>query len=476
MSIRKNALLIALLASAGLAFSACDDDDDNNNPSEDTGIDTDTDEPGDTAQVRVMHASWDAPAVDIYVNGAEPEAGSAFDAIEFGEGTPYLELPAGSYDIAVVPDGAGIGDAVFSADRLALEADTALTFWAYGSLTGEGDDNAFGVGIIEDPTVPSTENATVQVAHAASGVGPVDIFVNGDETFSDVALSDSLGSATELPTGIYTVGIGVAGAGEPILDFTAPLETPAYVTVFAVGDIGDDSGVSLIALLPTGDTLQILANARVRVLHASAIANGVTPTGVDVYDTNDLDTAVVTALPFEDGTGYLSIPSGDYSFNVYATGADTAEDAAALEIPELSYSPGVAYTLIAYDNDGAISAQRLEDNQLPVEAGFVRVRFVHNADGVGNGSDLGVSVLAGANTLFEDIGIGTASATADVAAESITLGADASGNGVADLTFTVPFDAFDGAWLNAHAINDDGDVFLLAHDASGATTRVNPNP
>ncbi len=48
----------------------------------------------DTAKVRVLHASPDAPAVDIYANGAE-----ILSDVPFGAISDYLEVPAGEYQI-----------------------------------------------------------------------------------------------------------------------------------------------------------------------------------------------------------------------------------------------------------------------------------------------------------------------------------------------------------------------------------------
>jgi hypothetical protein len=53
------------------------------------------------AQVRVAHFSPDAPAVDVYVNDDKVLSG-----VEYKTVSKYLELPAGSYDLAVRPAGA----------------------------------------------------------------------------------------------------------------------------------------------------------------------------------------------------------------------------------------------------------------------------------------------------------------------------------------------------------------------------------
>ncbi|PMP83067.1 MAG: cell wall anchor, partial [Chloroflexus aggregans] len=45
-----------------------------------------------TAKVRVIHASPDAPAVDVFVNG-----NAVLTNVGFFAASPYLDLPAGTY-------------------------------------------------------------------------------------------------------------------------------------------------------------------------------------------------------------------------------------------------------------------------------------------------------------------------------------------------------------------------------------------
>lgn len=64
---------------------------------------------GETANVRVAHLSPDAPAVDVYVDGA-----AVLEDVPFGAVSDYLELPAGSHTIEVAPAGQGAESAVLS--------------------------------------------------------------------------------------------------------------------------------------------------------------------------------------------------------------------------------------------------------------------------------------------------------------------------------------------------------------------------
>ena len=76
------------------------------------------------AKIRVLHGA-DAPAVDIWLNGAPGVTGLAF-----GEDTGYVPLDAGEYQIQVVPAGATLeeGPAVTPPpDRLKRMVDGGFT-------------------------------------------------------------------------------------------------------------------------------------------------------------------------------------------------------------------------------------------------------------------------------------------------------------------------------------------------------------
>ncbi len=79
------------------------------------------------AFVRVVHASPDAPAVDVYVDGMRTVAGAAFKAA-----TPYGEVPAGKHKVVVTA--AGNKDAVVFEADVDLKAGTYYTVAAVGYL------------------------------------------------------------------------------------------------------------------------------------------------------------------------------------------------------------------------------------------------------------------------------------------------------------------------------------------------------
>jgi len=81
------------------------------------------------AQVRVVHFSADAPAVDIALDGGDV----VVENLEYPNATEaYLDLPEGDYDLEIRPT--GTTDVAFDIDPLTLPGDNSFTVFAIGSL------------------------------------------------------------------------------------------------------------------------------------------------------------------------------------------------------------------------------------------------------------------------------------------------------------------------------------------------------
>jgi hypothetical protein len=83
----------------------------------------------DEARVRAIHASPDAPAVDVTVESS----GTLFDGIEFGESSDYTVVEAGTYDVEVRLDTEDDdGPVVFEAPKVDLNGRSTYTVFALG--------------------------------------------------------------------------------------------------------------------------------------------------------------------------------------------------------------------------------------------------------------------------------------------------------------------------------------------------------
>ena len=196
----------------------------------------------ENAMVRVLHGVGDAPAVDVYANGDE-----LIDALAFASITDYAVVPAGTYLIQVVPDGATIeeGPVVIEAE-LEFGEGTKTTVAATGTLAGEA-----GIipQVVPDMPEPNAEGVQLRASHFSFDAPAVDIApVGGEPVLTDVpfgATSDYL----DLPAG--PIDLEIRGAGSPDAVFTIPtldLEAGNSYSADAIGSFEEGTFTVIPAL------------------------------------------------------------------------------------------------------------------------------------------------------------------------------------------------------------------------------------
>ncbi len=190
------------------------------------------------AQVRVAHLSPDAPAVDVWVDGAVVLSGVPFQAI-----SSYLSVPAGSRRIQVTP--AGRSTPVVIDATLDLAGGTPYTVAATGRLS------AIAPLPLLDDRNPTASRAKVRFVHAAPDAPAVDIAVAGGPIlFSNVAFRGSAGYAAVDP-GTYDLEVRVAGTSTVALRVPGvSLSGGVNYTIFAAGLLGNGT----LTALPAVDT------------------------------------------------------------------------------------------------------------------------------------------------------------------------------------------------------------------------------
>jgi hypothetical protein len=190
-------------------------------------------------RVRVVHASPDAPAVDVLVNNGVAFSNAAFKGI-----TPYAALAAGAYDVKVVPAGA-TEPAVISAN-LTLEADKDYTVVAVGKLA-----EIEPLVLVDNNSAPAAGKAHVRFVHASPDAPAVDIAVKGGPVlFSNVAFK---GVGDYLPVDAATYDLEVRLAGTTTVALAVPGVALNAGTVYTVFAMGLASGEPALAAVPSVD-------------------------------------------------------------------------------------------------------------------------------------------------------------------------------------------------------------------------------
>jgi hypothetical protein len=179
------------------------------------------------ARVRVAHLSPDAPAVDVWVDGA-----MAFENLAFEQISDYATLPAGSYLVEVVPSGATT-PVVISA-TLDLKANMDYTVAAVNDLA-----NIEPLVLEDDNTLPMSGKAHVRFVHASPDAPAVDITLpDGTAIFSNIAFKE-VGTYTPVDAGSYDLEVRPTGTDTSVLDLEGIMFGSLKVyTVFATGFVG----------------------------------------------------------------------------------------------------------------------------------------------------------------------------------------------------------------------------------------------
>lgn len=257
--------------------------------------------PTATAQVRVIHASPDAPNVDVYVDGAQVLAN-----VPFFTASNYLTVPAGNRLVQVTAAGQPIDSAVISG-TINLAANNAFTLAATGTLA-TGDQAAFGPTLITDTlTLPTNNRAAVRVYHFSPDAPAVDVSLpNNTDLISNLPFG-SASSYLQVISGTYSLKVTPAGGTATVIDLpNTQLEAGKIYSVFAIG---------LATATPPTIRAQVAVNefARVRVVHAAPDAPN-----VDVY----VDGVPALAnVPFGTISNYLPLGAGARLLQVTPAGS-----------------------------------------------------------------------------------------------------------------------------------------------------------
>jgi hypothetical protein len=194
------------------------------------------------ARVRVVHASPDAPAVDILVNDAVALSNVPFTAV-----SDYLSVPAGTYNVKVVPTGATT-PVVIEAD-LTVAGGTDYTVAAVGQLA-----SIEPLVLVDNNAKPAMGNAHVRFVHASPDAPAVDIAVagGGPVLFGNVAFKEAQGPIP-VPAGTYDLEVRLAGTSTVVLPL--PGVAVADQTVYTVFAMGLAGGTPALQAVPAVDAM-----------------------------------------------------------------------------------------------------------------------------------------------------------------------------------------------------------------------------
>jgi len=346
-----------------------------------------------TAHVRFVHASPDAPAVDVAVKDGPVLLGD----VAFGEATEYVAAPAGTYDLEVRPT--GTITAALELPDVALAAGSVYSFFAMGLVAG---DPALRAVVVVDaastlPEPPSGE-ARLRLAHASPDAPAVDVWLDGEVAFAGLAYGQVTDYAL-VAAGRHSVKVVPAGAEEPVvIEAQLELEDGADYTASATGLLEDIAPL----LLMDDNSLPEAGRAHVRFVHLSPDAPA-----VDVAVKGG--PVLWSAVGFGEVGAYAAVDAGVYDLEVRATGGA----AAALEVPGVLVRDGAVYTVFAM---GLLAGDPPLAAVLTADVNPARLRAAHLSPDAP-----AVDVLIDGMPVLTDLAFGEVSAYAPLAAGMVSV-------------------------------------------------------
>lgn len=377
-------LLLATLMLTGL--TACNGDDDDNGDDE-------------LARVRALHASADAPALNMQLGGTPLAAG-----LDFATGTGFTTLQAGQAQLTV--EGLNPTGTVTFVGPTPLDLEDGNDY----TVTAVGPSGSIQTIVISRPqTDLASGEVRLQVLHAAPSVGTVDAYVTtpgADLAAAAPAATLSYQQASDpvdVPAGSYQIRLTPAGAPAVVVFDSGPVPLTAGddLLLAAVPFLGPGlAPVQLIQLDGSGSTpiLDAGTQSSLRAVHAVADAPP-----VDVIANDVFALPLIEDLAFPEATSFLTVPAGPANLKITPAG----NGGSILVDQDVDLDPGSMYTVVALGPLASISAAALPADHRPV-ATAAKLRVIHGSPTAGTvdlylttpGTDLATATPVAANVPF----------------------------------------------------------------------------
>jgi trimeric autotransporter adhesin len=284
-----------------------------------------------SADLRVVHAAGNAPAVNVNVNGS---ALAAAQGLNYSEASSLVRVRDATYSVSV--DGIlsdGSVSEVLEPTSILLNKGLITTVVAMGNVGGV-DAQAFAPLVIATPRAKIAADSTrVQVVHASvkadDAAAEVSVYMTSPEadlndetpvtTFGLRGVTDAL----TVPTGDYRIRITPAASGVVVFDSgTVTLPGGVDLLILAVDSFSPGSPVKLLVSTGDADSDFVIADAgmpaELRVVHA---ASGVGPADVFASSAEQElnDEKIVDSLGFREQIDVPDLsPATDYIVAVNA--------------------------------------------------------------------------------------------------------------------------------------------------------------
>lgn len=188
-------------------------------------------------------------------------------------------------------------------------------------------------------------SSLVRIFHAAPQAQNIDVYVNDQMVFNDLAFGDFT-KYVYLDEGEYNVSVYVAGQKDrPIINQMVDISSQQIFTVAATGNL-DNLGLLVIPDKVSKSPSQSYSS--LRVIHLSPNAPG-----VDILVDGD---KLFEDISFEEGTDYVDLNPGTYNVNVVLN-----TDKSVVLPLKVTLNPDKIYTIYIMGNPPTLQAVQVVD-------------------------------------------------------------------------------------------------------------------
>ncbi|HSS97444.1 MAG TPA: DUF4397 domain-containing protein [Terriglobales bacterium] len=195
------------------------------------------------SQLRVVHASPDAPNVDVAVDGKV-----VLNNVPYGTASDYLAVKSGSRRITVAPTGSTTNVIDVKTDLANKKHYTVLAAGLVADIAP--------LQLTDDTTAPGSGKIRLRVVHGAPSAGSVDVYVTAPgadistatPTLSNVAFK-AISDYQEVPAGSYEIRVTLTGTKTVAIDSgTVALTAGQVRTVVALDAVGGGGPFTALVL------------------------------------------------------------------------------------------------------------------------------------------------------------------------------------------------------------------------------------
>ena len=221
MLVRKYLSMFFMIVFGVTVFAACSDDENTVAPVQETAL------------VKVIHASPDAPGVDLLVDNMV-----AGTNLTFPNNTGYLSVNSGTRNVKV--NVTGTSTTVIEAN-LPIMTNKNYSVFAVNAVA-----NLEPIVLEDDLSTPASGKAHVRFIHLSPDAPAVDItLTDGTVVFGDYIFKEA-SAFTPLDAGTYNLQVRLAGTSTVVLDLpNIALTAGKIYTVFAKGFVAGTGAQSL---------------------------------------------------------------------------------------------------------------------------------------------------------------------------------------------------------------------------------------